>query len=239
VIASARRSQDGFTLIELLVVIAIIAILAAILFPVFAKARERAQVTTCVSNMKQIGLQFRMYADDNDDRLPYAQDPSDGNHFGKLPLVWSVMKPYGGTFEFWRCPSDTGYFADRSIVADDFGKLVSVPKNHPWWKVTGGGSYWYQTRLGVRTGRRSTGKYHWNGKLSSLPGSIAPSDVAMAYEPGIWHASHTIKSATDQENYGVPLSVMMDGHAGVFKDYDKWYNQYYAPANDLCGPYSP
>ena len=63
-------SRRGFTLIELLVVIAIIAILAAILFPVFAKAREKARQTSCLSNLKQLGLSFLMYAQDYDELLP-------------------------------------------------------------------------------------------------------------------------------------------------------------------------
>ena len=61
--------RKGFTLIELLVVIAIIAILAAILFPVFAKAREKARQTSCLSNVKQIALGMLMYAQDYDERL--------------------------------------------------------------------------------------------------------------------------------------------------------------------------
>src|SRR5437870_2666958 len=67
---SSMRIRKAFTLIELLVVIAIIAILAAILFPVFAQAREKARQTTCLSNLKQLGLGFRMYLTDYDDRLP-------------------------------------------------------------------------------------------------------------------------------------------------------------------------
>src|SRR5947208_16218835 len=67
---SARTQKRGFTLIELLVVIAIIAILAAILFPVFAQAREKARQTTCLSNLKQLGLGFRMYLQDYDDTFP-------------------------------------------------------------------------------------------------------------------------------------------------------------------------
>ena len=64
------RERHGFTLIELLVVIAIIAILAAILFPVFAKARAKARQTACMSNLKQLGLGFEMYAQDFDEFLP-------------------------------------------------------------------------------------------------------------------------------------------------------------------------
>jgi prepilin-type N-terminal cleavage/methylation domain-containing protein/prepilin-type processing-associated H-X9-DG protein len=66
-----RRASRAFTLIELLVVIAIIAILAAILFPVFAQAREKARSSTCLSNQKQTGLAFSMYAQDYDETFPF------------------------------------------------------------------------------------------------------------------------------------------------------------------------
>ena len=65
-----RKQQLGFTLIELLVVIAIIALLAAVLFPVFAKVRENARRTACQSNLKQIGLGIMQYTQDNDEALP-------------------------------------------------------------------------------------------------------------------------------------------------------------------------
>ncbi|MBI5834931.1 MAG: prepilin-type N-terminal cleavage/methylation domain-containing protein [Armatimonadetes bacterium] len=68
------RNRSGFTLIELLVVIAIIAILAAILFPVFAKAREKAQTATCTSNLKQLATAMLMYTSDYDQRFPSVGD---------------------------------------------------------------------------------------------------------------------------------------------------------------------
>src|ERR1700674_4483721 len=68
-----RIRKSAFTLIELLVVIAIIAIIAAILFPVFAQARERARMTACVSNMRQLGSALMMYVQDYDETFPYIR----------------------------------------------------------------------------------------------------------------------------------------------------------------------
>jgi prepilin-type N-terminal cleavage/methylation domain-containing protein/prepilin-type processing-associated H-X9-DG protein len=84
-----RIYPSAFTLIELLVVIAIIAVLAAILFPVFAQARARARETTCLSNMKQIMLATRMYMDDYDECFPRIQ-ASDGNGNWTVVSWWAV-----------------------------------------------------------------------------------------------------------------------------------------------------
>lgn len=115
----SSRLRRGFTLIELLVVIAIIAILAAILFPVFAQARESARKATCISNLKQIGLAVMMYSGDYDETLPFAA----WNPPGQVLTMWyDLIEPYvksgtGGVMgvsagpagrkdvPFYRCPS--------------------------------------------------------------------------------------------------------------------------------------
>ncbi len=81
-LSTRTRSAFGFTLIELLVVIAIIAILAAILFPVFAQAREKARQITCASNERQIGLAFQQYVQDNDETLPNFSDAANVINYG-------------------------------------------------------------------------------------------------------------------------------------------------------------
>jgi prepilin-type N-terminal cleavage/methylation domain-containing protein/prepilin-type processing-associated H-X9-DG protein len=99
-------SRRGFTLIELLVVIAIIAILAAILFPVFAKAREKARQSSCLSNCKQLVLGELQYAQDYDERFPY-HCRNDGVT-GTSTYCWlGVALPYIKNTQVWSCPSDS------------------------------------------------------------------------------------------------------------------------------------
>lgn len=105
------QKRSGFTLIELLVVIAIIAILAAILFPVFAQAREKARQASCVSNEKQMGAALTMYRQDNDETWPPAYYYGDPNATGNLDASgiyqWSgFCQPYIKNRGIFVCPSD-------------------------------------------------------------------------------------------------------------------------------------
>jgi prepilin-type N-terminal cleavage/methylation domain-containing protein/prepilin-type processing-associated H-X9-DG protein len=95
--------RRGFTLIELLVVIAIIAILAAILFPVFAKAREKARQSSCLSNVKQLALAVMQYIQDYDEMFPYAYRYNQGSPAG---TYWDdALVPYIKNTQVTRCPS--------------------------------------------------------------------------------------------------------------------------------------
>jgi len=103
--------KQGFTLIELLVVIAIIAILAAILFPVFARAREKARQSSCLSNLKQLGLATLMYTQDYDGRFPAgAYNPGTGYIFW-----YQVIYPYTKNSQIYICPSASYNFDAASL----------------------------------------------------------------------------------------------------------------------------
>jgi prepilin-type N-terminal cleavage/methylation domain-containing protein/prepilin-type processing-associated H-X9-DG protein len=113
------KRRTGFTLIELLVVIAIIAILAAILFPVFAQARAKARATTCVSNVKQLCLGMLMYAQDYDETFPqwkWDQCFVDGTVTpnNAVSVWWNAIFPYVKTAQLYRCPDDIYTFTTRS-----------------------------------------------------------------------------------------------------------------------------
>ena len=103
--------KKGFTLIELLVVIAIIAILAAILFPVFAKARAKARQSTCASNLKQLGIAFMNYMQDYDEMIPYAYLPGAGYPWYRQipPYINNNDAAHWHNLGVTHCPDDLDY----------------------------------------------------------------------------------------------------------------------------------
>ncbi len=129
----------GFTLIELLVVIAIIAILASILFPVFARARENARRASCMSNLKQIGLGIQMYIQDYDERMPLVvgddAGPSSGNPYGWADSLY----PYTKSTQILKDPSDP-----RGVTANWPAKPGPTNYNYT--------DYWFNSRLDVYSG---------------------------------------------------------------------------------------
>jgi prepilin-type N-terminal cleavage/methylation domain-containing protein/prepilin-type processing-associated H-X9-DG protein len=126
--SQTRRSHSkAFTLIELLVVIAIIALLAAILFPVFARARENGRRASCQSNLKQIGLGFTQYVQDYDEIMPGAVAGSDR---------WmDVLQPYVKSYQIFRCPSDSS----QNLPAPQTDYSSYTANSCGWNEASGGG----------------------------------------------------------------------------------------------------
>jgi len=129
---------QGFTLIELLVVIAIIAILAAILFPVFAKVREKARQTTCASNLRQIGLAIQQYSQDYDTEFPDMGYDVAGNYYSFRAAIY----PYVKSRQLYVCPSTPnqqtsdggGYIPGTANLSDDYACNQSYNEpNVPTW----------------------------------------------------------------------------------------------------------
>jgi prepilin-type N-terminal cleavage/methylation domain-containing protein/prepilin-type processing-associated H-X9-DG protein len=120
--------KSGFTLIELLVVIAIIAILAAILFPVFARAREKARQASCSSNLKQLALGILMYAQDYDETFPGGggMGPTLSNGWGET--IWSEeIYPYVKNTQLFFCPSESSTPVMGDGIGMSYGCNATAP----------------------------------------------------------------------------------------------------------------
>jgi prepilin-type N-terminal cleavage/methylation domain-containing protein/prepilin-type processing-associated H-X9-DG protein len=134
------RKPNAFTLIELLVVIAIIAILAAILFPVFAQAREKARAISCVSNIKQLNMAVRMYLQDNDDIFDELIPGGMNNLAGEVgePGIWmAVLQPYLKSAAVLRCPDSVipeviPTFAGRHTASIGMNSYLGAYFNWYW-----------------------------------------------------------------------------------------------------------
>jgi prepilin-type N-terminal cleavage/methylation domain-containing protein/prepilin-type processing-associated H-X9-DG protein len=219
IVMSARSKNDwGFTLIELLVVIAIIAILAAILFPVFARAREKGQRTACLSNMKQVSLGLTMYSDDNNDRLPY-QPPSDDYRvfFFAEPTAYpnflKALIPYAGGTEAFRCPavkidpdagvgvnakypkSDTNYIGNGVLMGKPLSKIPN-PAGIIYLQE-------YATRLNLahlrpamRSGETKYWAWHYTagGKERYSNAHMGGGNVVYADGHAMWRAGTSLRS---------------------------------------------
>lgn len=156
--ARGWKQPRGFTLIELLVVISIIAILAAMLFPAFARARENARRTSCLSNLKQIGLGFLQYAQDYDESYPFAA--FNGVVYAPQSSWTTSTQAYIKSVQLYRCPSDGSPRWDAPIVP---------PSTPPF------------TTSYILNGWFSSGKDNGFGKLSSVQ---EPSRAVMMGEKG-------------------------------------------------------
>ncbi|HEY3328711.1 MAG TPA: DUF1559 domain-containing protein [Capsulimonadaceae bacterium] len=165
------ESTQGFTLIELLVVIAIIAILAAILFPVFATAREKARQSSCQSNEKQIGLALLQYVQDFDEQLPVAM-------YAPSSTFWvTIIAPYAGQglsanfAGFYTCPSDPNAATGVNNVGRKISYAINVTQpfitapTAPWWRYKDASNVWHTYGVQMNT-------------IADVPGTIMIAEIA-------------------------------------------------------------
>ena len=167
--------RKGFTLIELLVVIAIIAILAAILFPVFARAREKARQSSCLSNTKQLGLGLVMYAQDYDEKFPTYLWGEGNSGQGNSCTWFGGIFPYVKNIQIYACPSsnNTGHNTHQVWINfdpnfPDVGSVINYGYSEMIGNLSGGckiGRFQYPAETVVLADCSSS----WIGGLWSIP----------------------------------------------------------------------
>jgi len=227
--------KRGFTLIELLVVVAIIAILAAILFPAFARAREAARKATCISNCKQICLAMQMYAQDYDEKLPSAD--FDGNDNGWHPVPgYTLFGSHGQAIKNYM-------IADVLMTYYKNRGLFHCPTLDDWClpdtgKVTESGSYFYACAgHGDRTIWRTAAISNGNNPMTTLLYLFGPDDDDSGITPqGLLRGGDgrvngdnfgTCGGALSEfDNAGKCLAMGCDqyaAHEGYSDDYAEWH----------------
>lgn len=169
--------STGFTLIELLVVIAIIAILAAILFPVFARARENARKSSCQSNLKQIMLGWIQYSQDYDEKVvPYSSNAGSSG----VAVAWNrVLQPYLKSTQILTCPSNTnvqGYTYNFTISGAGLSlAAIQIPSQSPIFADAFGSNTSTQALSFLIPG--STAGYVHDGRMLAFPAENPPTSA--------------------------------------------------------------
>ncbi|HEX2999478.1 MAG TPA: prepilin-type N-terminal cleavage/methylation domain-containing protein [Armatimonadota bacterium] len=202
-LSGSRARERGFTLIELLVVIAILAILAAILFPVFARARENARKTSCQSNLRQISNAFALYLQDYDQAYPNTGDPT---LFMGRKWRWP-LQPYLA-FAGQR----TGSYTSQSFNP----AVLMCPSDSIAQQYYDGTSYSYSAAFYTPVAATTVDKYFWLSGVSVQSQTEAavlyPAQKILA---GEWSSNHQALSGADQgwwDNGGARVFLFADGH---------------------------
>lgn len=212
-----QKRARGFTLIELLVVIAIVAILAAILFPVLARAKSEAKKTACINNLNQLGKAILLYMESYDDVFPHALDASDKfrpqiwwqhpdwqARIANMPLMSEVLQPYLQNKAVFQCPSDAG-----TKVLDNHFPLAFETSPTMFGAYTM--SYFFRTEIAFRAYSQSTfqlpanvnvlfdGAGHWHGSGRALQPSDSfqdALDIRRTYRYNVLFGDMHVKSLT-------------------------------------------
>ena len=184
----------AFTLLEILVVLALLATLSAMLFPVFARVRAKTRETTCLSNLRQIGLAMGLYAQDYDGLYPYGADildkrtahlvvePEHFNEVKTMPYLHEVMVPYLKSKEIWRCPADTGFTQLEEWPDPTTGEPIKLAATPSCFEAFGT-SYTYNTNLAFNHKLFASSGYDGNKE-------VGPENVMVLSDlTGAWHGT--------------------------------------------------
>lgn len=201
--------KKAFTLIELLVVIAIIAILAAILFPVFGRAREKARQTSCQSNLKQFMLGIMQYTQDYDEKMPLSI--SSVNQVGpKLAASAGVpefnvtlqIMPYVKSQQVFQCPDDTGFPTPTTATAN--GTAIAVPGGTKVWEAWGTSYKFTKENFSIFPDSASTGGKLYNYAITT--GSCPAADKNCLPKAGVYTVPGDGTSALIPPPFPMPVS---------------------------------
>ena len=224
----ATRFYQGFTLIELLVVIAIIAILAAILFPVFARARENARRASCQSNLKQIGLGLLQYSQDYDEKFVTAWYGTDsGGSSTTVNYKWmDAIQPYVKSTQLFTCPSSpAGMQANKTgifVPAKDLGTpgKPGSPNDNNYGSYAYNSSYWGDDPADNTTDGQTT--TNPSGKTLAQVAAPATSvwvmDAAGSFEIAWRNKSEHIAPTGDPLNAHSIIQRHLDSTTALFCD---------------------
>lgn len=234
-----RRAGLGlgaFTLIELLVVMTIIAVLAALLLPTMARARQKAQLTACISNLRQIGMTFIMCLGANDDAFPDRRDLKSSLPGGYRPWTswppsdprggWaaSVLQSYGATFPLWSCPASIRTPAGNAIqTVQAVSDQTNAPVSRYWlWRFDRTNDLADPTMLEDfwgKTETRAVADLEQANDPTVGPVS-GPVDVELVVDPYFPSTIPTVASDIKGRTVhaGGRNRVYLDGHAAYLKD---------------------